>query len=120
MKPLRHTEIDDERRAGTVDQDIGRLQVTVQYSRGACGMMDRTGDRRDHSVRRALGPRRTRLGMFEVCSLDQLHREIIAAIVFAHLVDGDDVGMIELGGRLRFVVKPFDVSSLASRPPESS
>ncbi len=50
MKALRQTEIDDERRACGVDQDIGRLQVTVQHAALVC-VMNRTGHRGDELCR---------------------------------------------------------------------
>jgi hypothetical protein len=51
-------------------------------------------------------PRRLRR---QAAPLDQLHREVVLALVLADLVDRDDVRMVEVGGRLRLGVKALHV-----------
>jgi hypothetical protein len=41
----------------------------------------------------------------QAAALDQLHGEVVLALVFADLVDGQDVRMVEIGRRLGFPVK---------------
>ena len=43
-------------------------------------------------------------------AVDQLHAEVMLSVVRADLVDRHDVGMIEIGGRLRFLPKALHVA----------
>ncbi len=45
----------------------------------------------------------------EAAALDQLHAEVRLSLVLAYLVDGQDVGVIEVGGRLRLRAKALDI-----------
>ncbi len=43
--------------------------------------------------------------------LDELHREVLLALVLADLVDRHDVGMVEVGRRLGLGAEPLDVAA---------
>ncbi len=107
------SEVDHERLAAVVDQDIGRFQIAVQDS-ALVGVLHRVGD-----CRHQLG-RRPRLLEFreplrEISPLDELHAEEATAVLFADVVDRHDIGMIELGDRLGLVAKP--PRGIGTRPP---
>jgi len=50
----------------------------------------------------------------ETRPVDQRHRVVRAALVFAKLIDGHDANMVETRGGLRFDLKPGDF--LGARP----
>ena len=43
----------------------------------------------------------------EASTLDQLHAEVTVPVMAAHLEDRDDVGMVQVGRRLRFLTEPL-------------
>lgn len=46
----------------------------------------------------------------QISTFDEFHREPGQAFVFSHLVNGDDVRVVEAGRRLGFAAKAFDES----------
>ena len=48
-------------------------------------------------------------------ALHVLHRDVVVALVFADGIDGDDVGMIELGHGAGFAHKPFDKTGVVDK-----
>ena len=91
-----------------VDQDIRRLQVAVQDAL-LVGVINRLGD--DLGVtRRPLRWHRTIAhDIRQVPSLNQLHGEIVLPVLFAGFMDGDDIGMVEIGRRLGFTPEAQDL-----------
>ena len=49
-------------------------------------------------------------------AFDVIHREVVSTVVLAYLVDGNDVGMLEVGCRLGLVAKPLDVGLTGQFP----
>ena len=45
--------------------------------------------------------------MFQSFAVEAFHREVGVAAVFADVVNGADVGMVQRGSGLRFAAKPF-------------
>ena len=90
------------------DQDVRRLDVAV----GDVVVVrepERSGDfARDLGglLRRELLVRRQDLG--ECAPLHLLHHDEVGALVLAPVVDVDDVGVREAGGRLRFAAESLD------------
>ncbi len=61
-----------------------------------------------HATGRFLQRHRTLSHSFgEVLALDVIHREIMLPLVFANLVNGHDVRMLQIGRGLRFGVEPL-------------
>ena len=83
--------------AGLRDQDVGRLDVAVDEIL-LVRRVERLGDLGEE-LDRSLGGERTVLGneLREVVALDVAHGEEEDTAIFARLVDGDDVGMVERG-----------------------
>ena len=93
-------EVDDLDPAVGPDQDVARLHVTVDEASGVCGGEgpgDAGPDPRDLARRQRAAPAQDR---GEVLPVDQLHDDVRAAGVLAEVVDRDDVGVAERGGRL--------------------
>ena len=54
----------------------------------------------------------------ETPALDIIHRKKLLALVLADFVDGDDVGMLQRGGRLGLGMESFDLSFRGPRTRE--
>ena len=54
----------------------------------------------------------------QAAAVDQLHAEVVLALVLADLVDRDDAGVVEQGDGLGLVAEPpqFGVASQRTRP----
>jgi hypothetical protein len=68
------------------------------------------GHGRDQAGRGLLIPGEARQVLGQAAALHQLHREIVLAVVLTHLVDRDDVGVVQVGGRLGFPVEAFHLA----------
>ena len=80
-------------------QDIGRLQVPVQDS-ALVSVMHGASHRR-HQARGIAGVVPEPGGQeCEIAAFDQLHAEIVVALVLTHLIDRDNMRMIEVRGGL--------------------
>jgi len=84
-----------------VQEDVARLEVAVQDA-ALVGVVDGVGERGQEpggfSRRRpAVGSRQP---MRQAATLDELHAQVRMAGVGADLVDGQDVGVVEVGGGL--------------------
>ena len=114
---------------GGVQQDVRRLQIAMQDA-ALMGVMDRSGHRRQQRAAfrcSAMLAARTRslpcpFRRCQAAPLDQLHAEEVLAFVFADLIDGHDVRMIQVGGGLGFGAKALHVRrrSQFARPGSSS
>ena len=101
----RQPEIGDLGRALGRQQDVGRLQVAVDDP-GLMRHLHGLGQR-DHERGRLAGRlRRARESLGQAAPLEQLHREIRAAVMVAHIVDLHDVRVAQARHRLRLALKP--------------
>ncbi len=71
------------------------------------GVMDGASDEGDQPSRGLRVGAQRRGPVREAAALDPLHTKVIAALVFADLVDRHDVGMLQAGGGLGLVTKAF-------------
>ena len=83
------------------EEDIGRLQIAVYYAFFMC-VMDRCAEGFDESRRTGRGQRQTFEQLVKAASLNQFERQKRPALVLADLVDLDNVGMLQSGGRFGF------------------
>ena len=101
-------EVGDLDHAVLAQDDVLRLDVAVDQAgavRGAQRLQHRVED-----VQRGAGGQRA-LGLHDLTQrvpVDQLHGEEHAALVVALVVDRDDVGVAQPGGRARFAPEPAD------------
>ncbi len=88
-------------------QDVGRLDVAMDEA-GTVGLVERARNRRadvDGELRtEAL---LTVEQLAEALAVDELHHHGLAAVVLEHVVDGDDVGVVQPGDGDRFAPEPF-------------
>ena len=97
-----------------IEKDVGRLQIAMKDAplmrvvNGAGGL--------SHDLRGPI-PRSERLPVLgirdepgEVAVLDQFHGEVMVTPAFPHFVNGNDVRMVQAGGRGRFRAKPFHLA----------
>ena len=75
------------------------------------GVMHATSNRLEHANRRPWICDEFGNPVRQTAAFGQLHREELLAIVLADLVDGQDVRMVEVGGRLGFLAKTQHVGS---------
>ena len=111
--PLRQAEVGHIGLALGVEQDVRGLQVPVQHS-ALVGVMHRASHGADQSgrapacVTNAYFPLPTSHQLGKTRAIDQLHRQITVPIVLADVIDGDDVGMVEVASGLRFILEPLE------------
>jgi hypothetical protein len=109
-RALGQAEVGDVRLAARVEQDVGRFEVAVEDA-ALVRVMHRPRHRRNKL--RGVAQVRSRLGRSaqhrEAAALDELHGEVVLALVLADLVDGHDVGVIQLGGGLRLGAEALHV-----------
>src|SRR5262249_28977122 len=99
---LGQAEVRDMRVAFLIDKDVGGLEVAVQdapdmpvvYRVGRLGDQPGGGLRVVAEAVQVTG---------QAAAVDELHAEVALAVVFAHLVDGDDAGVVEPGDGLGLV-----------------
>ncbi len=80
------------------------------------GVMDGPGDGRHQPRGRAQVARVTLDVRGQIAAVDELHAEIVLALVFADLVDWHDVGMVEVGGGFGFEAKTLEVGGRGQTP----
>ncbi len=90
------------------DEDVGRLDVAVHHA-AAVGEAERGGDlagdlRGLHRADVAVGPQ----DVGERAALHVLHRHEVGVGVLAPVVHADDVGVVEVGRRLRLAAEALD------------
>ena len=111
---LGDAEVGDLHLPGRRDEDVAGLHVAVDDA-VAVGEAERGGDVRGDlggapGVQRALGADDLR----EAAALDVLHDDEVGAVLLAPVVDGHDVGVVEVGRGLGLTTEPLDeVGSLA-------
>src|SRR5205823_399078 len=117
-------EIGDHRPIVTIDQDIRRLEITVQDAvvvrevdgSANSGQVASGVARRQRSWLCAMLSRafqrwtaceivRLRKHATQGCAFDVLHRKESLAVTFTHIIDGNNIWMLQPGGRLRFGAK---------------
>jgi hypothetical protein len=83
-----------------LQQNVGRLQVAVDDAL-LMGVVHGPGERLDQDRRLRSRGRLTAGGLGQAAAVDQLHREVRQAVVFADFVDLNNVGMVQTGHRFR-------------------
>ena len=108
--PLGETEIGDVGRVVAVEQNVRWLEIAVQDA-ALVGEMDGPGDGYQLSNRSALHHQvgGTLPNRGETTRVGELHRKIGQPAVFADLVDGQDIGVIEIGGGFGFRAESLHV-----------
>src|SRR5882724_4834532 len=91
-----------------VQQYIGRFQVPMKRAL-LVGVMDGLSDGFQPAGQLSeipLLPSASVSELPQALAFDVIHREIVMAILFADLMDGDDVGMTQIGRRFGLRAKP--------------
>ena len=108
-------EVGDPRPIVGVDQHVLRLQVAMERA-ALMGELDRLGDDL-HILRRAL---RRQWPIFheraEIAPDDVVHREIMLAPMLADFVNGDDIRVLQVGGRFGLAQEPCDFFRAGQAP----
>ena len=105
---LGQAEIGDPRLIGGVDEHVLRLQVAMQGA-ALMGEVDRLGDDLDVTRRPLRRERPLRDEGRQVAAVDQVHREVVLALMLADLVDRDDIRVLQVGGGFRLAEKSSDL-----------
>ena len=97
------------------DHHVRRLDVAVDDA-GGVRLRQRVGDlnRVATSRRRAAGSFRA-ITLIERLALDELHRDEVDAVFAADVVDGDDAGMVQRRGGLRFLDEAAAAGGIGGR-----
>jgi hypothetical protein len=103
-----HPEVGDPDMGVPLEEQVLGLDVPVDDA-AAVGVVDGV-DRLDQQLDRAPGRGHQ---LAHRAPADQLHGQVVAALLLAHLVDGDDVGMREARGHLRLAGEALAVDGLA-------
>src|SRR5215510_650553 len=93
-----------------IEQNVSRFDVAMEDTMFV-RVMQGARKLRDHLRRLANRHRRPAYYLIKLTALDEFHAEIAGTITFAHIVDGNDVWMIETGGSLRFAAKALQMRS---------
>ena len=115
LQPPGQAEVHHVRLVLRVNQDVGGLQVAMQDA-ALMGVVDRLGDGLEITGR---APGRQRLVAHQprqALPLDVVHHEEVPALVDAHLVDGDDVRMVQTRRRNGLGAEPLDQVRTGARP----
>ena len=113
---LGQAEVGDPRLIGGVDEHVLRLQVAMQGA-ALMGEVDRLGDDLDVARRDSRRQRPVLHEGSEVAAGHVVHREVMLAVVLADLVDGDDVGVLQVGGGFGLAQEIVATSSGLARAP---
>jgi hypothetical protein len=107
VDPTREAEIADPWLAVLIEQDVSRLQVAVENA-ALVGKMDGPGYADHQRGRHAWSSQEVAPGDADsqASAQNQLHAEVVLPLPFSHLVNGDDVRMIQMRRRLGFPPKP--------------
>ena len=106
IQPPGQPEVADLGRAVGGEEDVGRLQVAM-HDPAPVGRLDGFGQGRQQrgGLAGRLGHARQFLG--QVAPLDKLHGEVGQAVLVAHVVDLDDIGMPQTGPHSCFPQEAF-------------
>ncbi len=111
----RQTEVDHDRGVVRIaDQDVSGLQVPVNDSLQVGGV-HRLGDTAQHLHQRIARVAAQRQDRLERLPDNAVHRDVMQALLDAHLMHRDDVGMLQPGGRARLPLKPGSQRALVAR-----
>jgi hypothetical protein len=80
-----------------VQQDVGGLEVAVQQL-ALVGVVDRPRHLHQQPGRRPRVGAEAVQRAVQAAALDELHAEVVLAVGFAAVIDGDDVGVVEAAG----------------------
>ena len=105
---LGQAEIGDVRLAGGVHQDVRRFDVAMEDA-ALVGVMHRPRDQRHEASRFSRSVAQSGEGSGQAAALNELHCEVVLTLMFADLVDRDNVGMVEQGGGLGFSAEAPDI-----------
>ena len=106
------TKIGDLHPIVTRHQDVLRLHITVDQIRTMSIADTRTDLNRQ--IERVLDAKRAALLVLKLHKLlqgstvNKLHHDIVTVVVLADVMNGDDIGMGEIGGRMRFSLEPAE------------
>ncbi len=107
LQTLGDTEVGQQHPAVGGHHDVAGLDVAVDEAR-FMGVVERGGDARadvagEFGAQPLLGVEY----LAQALAFDQLHHDRLAPVLFEHVVDGDDVRVVEAGRRDRFATEPF-------------
>src|SRR5215470_1067510 len=87
-----------------IDENVAGLNVAVQDA-VFMRIVNRTRQFRDEFRCVASRDRRALCHFIELSAVDELHAEVARTLAFAHVVNGNDAWMIQVGGRLGLPTK---------------
>lgn len=99
-------EVGEDDAAGGVEQDVGGLHVPVQDARAVGGRECLEDLGADGGGFGGLQDAALAQDVVEGGSVDEFHDDDGAALVFGDVVDGDDRGVADAGGRACFALHP--------------
>ena len=105
VDPLGQSEVGDVGLALAIEEDVRGLQVAVEDA-SLVRVMDGAGDIGQQPRGRAGVGGEFGQAIGEATAVDQLHAEIAVVAVGAHLMDGDDIGVVERGDGLGLEPEP--------------
>ena len=114
-KNFRDAEVGDFHAAFFIEQNILRFDVAM-HDAFVMRKLERLANLRDDLQRLARAkvcPRAHRLPQIQ--PIHKFHDEVGQPVHLAEFVDGDDVGMIQLGQRAGFAIEPFGKSGAGWR-----
>ncbi len=96
-----------------IDQNVRRLDVTVDKT-ALVGVIQRRADLRDdiHHLLRREGRVRAN-ALHQRGALDEFHRDVMIVTLDTHVVNGDDIGLLEVGCRHCLLMEASDELSVA-------
>ncbi len=103
---LRQTKIENLRVTSFRHKDIGRLDVAVDDACGV-GSIQSIGDLNRQTEQNIRLNRLSRDALLQSDAVQEFHDDISAAVLFADIVNGADVGMVECRRRLGLAPKAF-------------
>ena len=115
FEPLHQPEVADLGLAACGQEDVGRLQIAMDDA-AAVGVFHAVGQRSHQPGRLARRLRRAVDLLGQAAAGDVFEREEGLAVVFADLVDLDDVGMLQLGHGHGLAAEPRQVGGAVMSP----
>jgi hypothetical protein len=105
---LGQAEVRNPRLISPINQDILRFEIAMNDA-SLVSIVDSTGNLLNVHRRILSRERRVANNLLQISPLHIVHGEVMLTLAFPDLVDGHDVGMLELSRRFRLSTKAFDV-----------